>query len=45
MVAMDKLLVSSAEEMDAGPTFREAWEAAKKSPNYGEVQVLFIIQE
>ena len=33
MVAMDKLLVSSAEEMDAGPTFREAWEAAKKSPN------------
>ena len=33
MVAADKLLVSSAEEMDAGPTFCEAWEAAKKSPN------------
>ena len=33
MVAADKLLISSAEEMDAGPTFCEAWEAAKKSPN------------
>ena len=33
MVASDKLLVSSSEETDAGPTFREMWDAAKKSAN------------
>ena len=33
MVASDKLLVSSSEETDAGPRFREMWDAAKKSAN------------
>ena len=33
MVASDKLLVSSSEETDAGPTFRGMWDAAKKSAN------------
>ena len=31
MVAADRILVSSEQEEDAGPQFRDAWEAAKKA--------------
>ena len=31
MVGADRIIVSSTEDADAGPTFREGWEAAKKS--------------